>query len=415
VVFKPSASGGAAATLTLSASNAKPLSVPLSGIGQGGPGLNVSPTQLAFAAQALDQPSAPQTVTISNTGDTSAAGLKFANSGPFSLAQNTCGTSLAAGANCTTGVVFTPLTRGPLTGALTVTSSSLNTPARVALSGIGGLTGAVQITPSQVNFPTIGVGSTSSPATLTIANSSAAVELDGLKFSASPGFKLGNTTCKDSLAAGANCTLDVSFAPTTAGAQNGTLTLSSSQLAASATAPLSGTGFDFQAVASGASSQTVSSGVTASYSFNIIPSGGSSATFSLQCGTLPSYAVCEFSPSSLSVAGNATGTANLQITTTQASSAIVLPAALGGWKGLSLAMGILILPLALRRRRRMLLPLLALIVAVGFWGCSSSGGGGGSKPPPPLTHTTPAGTYPISVNVSAYGVQHTVTLTLVVD
>jgi hypothetical protein len=210
--------------------------------------------------------------------------------------------------------------------------------------------------------------------------------------------------------------VDVSFAPTTAGAQTGTLTLTSSALAASAIVPLSGTGFDFQAVASGPSSQTVASGQSASFSFSMAPLGGSSATFSLQCGGLPTYATCVFSPSSLTVAGNATGTANLQITTSQTSSATVLPATTGGWRALPPALALLLVPLALRRRRRALLPLLALIVlAAGFSGCSSSGGGGGSKPPPPATHTTPPGTYPVSVNISAYGVQHTVTVTLAVD
>ena len=141
-----------------------------------------------------------------------------------------------------------------------------DTPATVSLSGIGGLTGAVQITPSMLNFPLTGVGATSSPITVTIANSSAAVELDNLRLSASSGFKTGNSTCGEELKAGSSCTVDVSFAPAAVGAQNGTLTLTSEQLAASVTVPLSGMGFDFQATTSGASSQTVSSGQTATFS-----------------------------------------------------------------------------------------------------------------------------------------------------
>jgi hypothetical protein len=369
-----------------------------------------------FPAQDLYKPSAAQTVTVSNSADIAANGLSLSVSGPFSLSQNNCGTVLAAGASCTTGVVFTPQSRGTLTGAVTVASSNLTIPATVALSGIGGLTGAVQITPSALNFPLTGVGSTSSPITVTIANSSAAVELDNLRLSASSGFKTGNSTCGEELKAASSCTVEVSFAPAAVGAQNGTLTMTSDQLAASVTVPLSGMGFDFQATSSGASSQTVSSGQTANFMLSLANSSGSSATFSLQCGTLPSYAGCVFNPSSTTVAGNATGSVNLQITTSHASTA-ARPVPIGRWEPLMPVFALVLLPLALRVRRRLLWPMLALSIAFvsGLTACSSSGGGGGGAPPPPVTHTTPAGTYTIPVTITSTGVQHTVSLTLVVD
>ena len=419
VVFTPSTSGGATAILTVSSgtSGVKSFSVPLIGTGQIAAVLKVSPVQLSYAAQALNEVSSAQTVTVSNTGGGSATGLTLTISGPFSLSQNTCAIALAAGASCTTGVAFTPMSRGAQNGALTVSSSNAPTPATVALSGIGGLTGAVQITPSQVNFPTTGVGSTSSPITVTMANSSAAVELEDLKLAVSAGFKLANSTCPAGLAAGASCTVDVAFAPSSAGEQSGTLTLTSSVLAAAATVPLTGMGFDFQAATSGSSTQTVSSGQTATYLFTLTPSPASPATFTLKCGTLPSYAACSFSPSSVTVAADSTGAPTLHITTSQSSSSALRPAFLGGWQPLSPIFAIVLLPLAWRGRRRLILPVLGtvLMAAAGMTACSSSGGGSGGTPPPPVTHTTPAGTYSIPVTISASGVQHTVTLTLVVD
>jgi hypothetical protein len=413
VVFTPVTAGGAQATLSITSSNAKQFpGVPIQGTGESAAALGVSPAKLTFAPQPLDQASAPQTVTVSNSGGTAATGLALTVTGPFSLSQNTCGASLASGASCTTGVVFTPAAGGVLTGTLTVSSPSVSTAATVALSGTGGLTGAVQITPAQVNFPTTGVGSTSDPVAVTIANSSAAVQLDSLSLSVSAGFKLANNKCGASLAAGASCTVDVSFAPANPGTQNGTLTLTSRDLSAAVTAPLSGMGFDFQAGTTGASSQTVASGQTATYTLTLAPSRDASATFSLKCGTLPAYAGCAFKPSSITVAANSTGTATLQITTSQTSSSALRPWIAGGWPVLA----VLMLPLAFRRRRRALLPILVLLlVAAGLSACSSSGGGGGGTPPPPVTHTTAAGTYSIPVTISASGVQHTVTLTLVVD
>jgi hypothetical protein len=419
VVFLPAATGGAAASLTLTSSTlgVKPVSVPLSGTGQSASGLNVSPAQLSFAAQDLGQTSAPQTATISNPGAIAASGLSLAASGPFGLVQNNCGASLAGGASCTTGVVFTPTSRGALAGMLTVTSSTVTPPATVALSGTGGLTGAVQFLPSQVSFPITGVGTVSSPVTVAISNSAGGAALADLKVSVSPGFNLVSNSCGPSLAAGASCTAGVAFAPASAGAQNGNLTLSSSTLTSSANIPLSGMGFDFQVTMSGPSAATVTSGQTAGYTLGIAPSAGSPGTFVFTCGKLPSYAVCVFNPSTENVAAGATGTESVQITTGQSTSARVAPGSSAGGRALTLAFAMLILPLAWRRRKlRFPLAVLAILL-LGFSGCSSSGGGSGGAPPPssPTTHTTPAGTYTIPVTVTSNGVQHAVTLTLVVD
>jgi hypothetical protein len=418
VIFTPGSNGGASATLTISSSTTgtNPVTVALSGSGQSGPGLNVSPTQLSFSPQGLNIASPAQTVTVSNTAAIALTGMTLAVSGPFSLVQNTCGAQLAAGANCTTGVVFTPLSRGALSGVLTASTGNANTPATVSLSGIGGLTGAVQITPSLLNFPMTGVGSASSAVTVTIANSGAGIELDNLHLSVSSGFRLGNTTCGQLLAAGGSCTAEIAFAPVTAGAQTGTVTLTSDQLAAAANVPLSGVGFDFQVATSGGTSQTVSSGQTASYLLSLVNPSGSTATFSLQCGSLPAYATCVFSPTSSTVGANATGSVSLHISTGLASSALG-PAVVGWWQMGPPLLVIVSLPILRRGRRRVLLSFVALafILATGLTACSSSGGGGGGSPPPPATHTTPVGTYSIPVLVSSTGVQHTVTLTLVVD
>jgi len=217
------------------------------------------------------------------------------------------------------------------------------------------------------------------------------------------------------LQAGASCTADVAFAPTAVNAQTGTFTLTSDQLAASVTEPLSGIGFDFHAENSGAASQTISSGQTASYMLAVSNSSPSSAAFTLACGALPAYAACVFNSSSTTITANSSGSMSLQITTSQAAA--LAPRALRPWLGWTPVLAVAFWPLVLRRRRQLLLTLAGLlaIVAMGLSACSSSGGGGGGSPPPPLAHTTPAGTYSIPVIVSAIGVQHTVTLTLVVD
>ncbi len=416
VEFEPTTRGPAIGALTL-IDGAGTQTAVLTGTGAAPPTDTLSTTSLSFPPTIVGQSSAPLTVGISNTGDLPLTSIAVAATGPFQVSSN-CTTKLAANASCSISVVFTPTQPGAQSGTLTI-SDITNAGQNVSLSGSGLLppvSGKVQIVPAQVNFPTTGVGTASSPVTLTIMNSNDGAELTDLNLSVSPGFKLVNNTCGASLLLSATCTTGVLFTPTSLGSQNGTFTVSSSALASSLTAHLSGMGFDFQVTVSGASTVTVSSGQTASYTLALAPSGGLPGTFAFQCGKLPSYAACTFNPTTEDVAAGATGTEAVQITTGQASSAQVVAPSSDGGRVLTLAFAALILPLAWRRRKLRFPVALLAILLLGFSGCSSSGGGSGGTPPSsPTTHTTPAGTYSVPVTVTSNGVQHAVTLTLVVD
>ena len=50
---------------------------------------------------------------------------------------NTCGTSVAAGANCTISVTFTPTATGSRTGAVTINDNAAGSPHIVSLTGTG--------------------------------------------------------------------------------------------------------------------------------------------------------------------------------------------------------------------------------------------------------------------------------------
>ena len=294
-------------------------------------------------------------------------------------------------------MVFTPSQAGAQSGTLTI-SDIVNAGQKVSLNGSGVLPpagGKVQIVPAQVNFPTTGVGTASGAVALTVMNSNDGAVLSDLSLSVSAGFKLVNNTCGSSLPAGGTCTTGVLFTPTSLGSQNGTFTVSSSVLASSVTAHLSGIGYDFQVTVSGAPTVTVSGGQTASYTLGLAPSGGSPGTFAFQCGKLPSSAACTFNPSTENVAAGATGTEAVQITTGQASSAQVAPPSSAGGRALTLAFVVLMVPLAWRRRKLRFPIAVVAVLLLGFSGCSSSGGGSGGTPPSsPTTHTTPAGTSP---------------------
>ncbi|MFD4558030.1 carbohydrate-binding protein [Streptomyces sp. NPDC058469] len=98
--------------------------------------LTASPGSLTFADQAVNTTSAAQSVTVTNSG-TATASLTGVTAGGDFAQTNTCGTSLAAGANCTVSVTFGPTASGTRTGTLALTGNQSNSPTTVALSGIG--------------------------------------------------------------------------------------------------------------------------------------------------------------------------------------------------------------------------------------------------------------------------------------
>ncbi|QNI31991.1 choice-of-anchor D domain-containing protein [Alloacidobacterium dinghuense] len=109
------------------------------------PNAVLSATSIAFGNIAQGSASAAQSITLSNTGTAALAIGSIAAGGDF-VETNTCGASLAAGAACQISVVFTPSTAEAITGALTITNNSANSPQIIALSGTG--VSAVSIGPA---------------------------------------------------------------------------------------------------------------------------------------------------------------------------------------------------------------------------------------------------------------------------
>ena len=415
VIFTPATAGGSVAILTVSSSTlgVTPETVSLTGTGQVWSGLNVDHAQLTFGMTSVGQSSAAQTVTVSNTSSAVASQLAFTVPAQFSLTQNTCTGSLGAGGSCTVGVIFQPTAVGAATGVLTISSASVATPATVLLSGTGAAGAAIQVTPGTIVFATTAPGATSSQTTVTVTNTGATASLSNLALAVTAGFQLVSNTCPAALAPGLSCTAGVEFTPTVAGAQTGTLTVTSSALATGASVPLSGMSLDFTLAVSGSSSQTVAAGLTANYTLTITPLNGSGGTFTFACGTLPANALCLFNPATETLNG-ITGTVTVEISTGKATAELRNPA-MG--RILPLVCGLVLLPLGWKRRRKaLLLAALLSILAGGVSSCTSSGGGtGGGSGGNGGSGGTPAGTYSIPVTAASNGIQHSVTLTLTVD
>src|SRR5208337_657185 len=127
VTFKPSASGSRTASVSITDNaSGSPQTVSLSGTGTAALA-SLSPTSLAFGNQAVDMTSSAQTVTLSNTGNAalSITSLALTGTNVSDFAQSdTCGSSLAAGANCTIAVMFTPSVTGTEAASLSIADNS---------------------------------------------------------------------------------------------------------------------------------------------------------------------------------------------------------------------------------------------------------------------------------------------------
>jgi hypothetical protein len=196
--------------------------------------------QYAFPDQAIGSASAPTTITLMNGQSTALSIASIQVPAPFSE-TNTCGTSVAAGASCTISVTFSPTALGPATGTLAISDNGAGSPSLVALSGNGVSTGGpVTVTPTQYVFPDQAIGSASAPATITLMNGqTTALSIASVQVPA----PFGQTnTCGASVAAGASCSIAVTFSPTGLGPATGTLAITDSGAGSPRLVALSGNG-----------------------------------------------------------------------------------------------------------------------------------------------------------------------------
>ena len=350
VNFSPSATGSytAAITVTDNAANT-PQTAALSGTGTAAaaPQAVLTPSSIVFGNETTGSTSAAQMIQLSNPGtatlNISSIALAGANPSDFSL-TNGCGTTLAAGANCVLNVSFTPGAAGNFSAIVTVADNAAGSPQTATLSGTGTAVAAPQavLAPTSIGFGSEVIGTASTAQIITLSNpGNATLNISSIALGGANPAVFGLTNgCGATLAAGANCSLSVAFAPSSAGVFSANLTVTDNASNSTQVATLSGTGtvppapqavlapstvaFGNQVVNTTSSAKTVtlSNPGTASLSITSISlTGADASTFTLTNGcstTLTAGASCTlsltFSPASaaslsasVSVTDNASG------------------------------------------------------------------------------------------------------------
>jgi hypothetical protein len=200
------------------------------------------PGQLAFPNTFVGATSALQPLVITNNTAAAVLITSITPTGDFSVA-GACPT-IAAHATCTVNVSFAPSAVGSRAGGITVKALADSVPYTVTLSGNGVANPlpALHLSATVLGFGNVIYGG--SPATQTVVLSNvgtAPLFLSGISESGNSDFSVSNN-CAASMAAGAQCSLGVAFAPHAIGARSGTVTIRSNAAGSPHTINLSGTG-----------------------------------------------------------------------------------------------------------------------------------------------------------------------------
>lgn len=228
------------------------------------PNVALSPSSLNFGNQNVGTTSNPQTVTVTNTGNTdlnvTGVSVTGTNSADFNQ-TNTCTSAVAPQATCTITVTFTPSISGTETANVTIADNAPNSAQVFSLTGIGiGQGPAVSLSPTSLTFPTTLVRSSSAPQNVTLTNIGNQT-LQITSITTSGDFSQTNT-CGSSVVAGANCTISVTFKPSKTSTQTAAITITDNAPGSPQTATLTGTGTFVQLSSSSLSFGNVKVGST---------------------------------------------------------------------------------------------------------------------------------------------------------
>jgi hypothetical protein len=205
-----------------------------------GPLLGHSPSSLNFGSQAVGTTSPPHILTLSNTGNAPLDISAIAASGDFGVTQS-CVSPLLPGAYCFVPVAFSPTAQGAASGAITISYNAPGSPHTVSLSGTGTAPPpGVSLSPTYLSFGNQALATTSAPKPVTLTNSGQSL-LTINSITTSESYAQTNN-CVSPLAAGASCTISVTFTPTVVGGQSGMLTVTDNAPGSPHTVGLGGVG-----------------------------------------------------------------------------------------------------------------------------------------------------------------------------
>lgn len=240
----------------------------------------------------------------------------------------------------------------------------------------------ISILPVSVTFASQVEGTTSGPQSVTITNpGNSAVNLL-IALSGAEDY-VPYDTCIGSIAAGASCTISLTFGPTNIGSSPATLTITNLNDGYSQSVALTGTGIQqssSSAIAlssSQASLQMTAAGPPATSNVYITPQNGFQGAVNLQCkvvavsqGVSTVSPVCSLSTSQVTISSGNDSSSELSVSTQTASAAVGSKAFRSTTMSLAGLVVLGLLPLG--RGRKRIYACLSLLLAFGVIACGSA-------------------------------------------
>ena len=234
------AAGNSAGNLT---SGGTTQSVPLTGsLAQSA--VTLAPQNLTFI-QNVGSPSPPQTMMLINSGAAPLHLTAIRDAGDF-VQVNNCPPVLAPGASCSLNVSFLPSTTGERDGYIMVADDSLDSPQRIAVTGIATM-GMAHLGPDRLDFSqNVGESTPAQVATLTNSGNGPLT----IQNVSTTGDYHAAPRCPSVLLPQQSCTIAVTFSPQAPGVRRGSLVVTDDADAAPGTVEtVRLNGFGYQPVA----------------------------------------------------------------------------------------------------------------------------------------------------------------------
>jgi len=188
------------------------------------PTVTLAPNGLYFGVQDIGVTTSAQQVSLTNRQSAPLNITSVATTGDYAETDTCMSLSpIPAGGTCTISITFKPTAAGTRTGQVTVSDDAPGVMQVVNMTG-SGLAPAVTLAPASLKFTNL-TGSTSAPKTVKLTNSGVGPLTISSIVPSGEYAETDNCVGASALAAGASCTISVTFSPTVTGAVPGVITI----------------------------------------------------------------------------------------------------------------------------------------------------------------------------------------------
>lgn len=314
-----------------------------SGTGAATPEISITPGSVSFGNVNVGT-TVSQSMLVANNGTADLTISQVSMGGtPFTLANISNATTVAAGQSATFTASFKPTTAGNATGTISIVSNAPDSPTTVDLTGTGETTNqgapSISVSPTSANFGNVIVGNTDSQL-LTVSNTGTANLTVSSLIPSGSGFSASGLSVPFTLTPGQNANFTVAFGPRAAGSQSGSVSLANNAASSPLVVSLNGTGiaatYQLTASSTNLSFGNVTVGKSATQNISLTNTGNSNVSVSTIAASGTGFTESGGSnltltpnqSTNISVTFNPSGTGNASGTVSVTSNAQISPLAI---------------------------------------------------------------------------------------